>query len=463
VAEAIIPSHSRLAGQTLAQVDFRRRYGLNVLGIWGDGALRRTDLQDIPLLPGNRLLLQGPRSRLEQLRDDPDLLVSLGEVAHVQQLHERLLALRVPANSALVGRSLVESRLGLAFDLVVLGVVRSGQTELMPDPETILQADDLLLVEGKPEDLRTLRGLQDLEMEAEATVGEPELETPEIGLVEVVLSPRTTLAGKTLRDIHFREKYGLSVLAIWRTGRAYRSDLGTMPLQFGDALLVHGQRRQLALLGSEPDFVVLTEAAQAPPNTRKAPLAVLIMLAVLAPVLLGWLPIAIAAVVGATLMVLARCLTMDEAYRSIEWRAVFLIAGMLPLGIAMQTSGAADLLAQGMVDLVGPYGPLAVIAGLYLLAVLATQVMPNAAVAVLLAPIAITTAASMGVSPYALAMAVAVAASASFLSPVAHPANVLIMGPGGYRYSDYLKVGIPLTLAVLAVLLVVLPLAWPLQ
>ena len=153
---------------------------------------------------------------------------------------------------------------------------------------------------------------------------------------------------------------------------------------------------------------------------------------------------------------------MDEAYRALEWRAVFLIAGMLPLGLALQTRGAADFLAEGVVRVVGPYGPLAIIAGLYLLATLATQVMPNPAVAVLLAPIALNTAATINVSPYTLMMTVAVAASASFLSPVAHPANVLVMGPGGYRFADYLKIGIPLTLAVLVVVLLVLPVVWPL-
>ena len=270
-----------------------------------------------------------------------------------------------------------------------------------------------------------------------------------MGLVEVVLSPRTTLAGKTLRQIHFRDKYGLSVLAIWREGRAYRSNLRDMALRFGDALLLYGPRERLQVLGAEPDFLVLTEAAQEAPRLNKAPIALLIMAAVLTPVILDWLPIAIAAVAGVVLMVLTRCLTMEEAYRSIEWKAVFLIAGMLPLGIAMEQTGAASFLAEGMVGLVGPLGPLAVMAGLFLLAALASQVMPNPAVAVLLAPIALNTANDLGISPYPLMMAVAVSASAAFLSPVGHSANVLVMGPGGYRFSDYTKVGIPLTLVVL--------------
>jgi di/tricarboxylate transporter len=186
------------------------------------------------------------------------------------------------------------------------------------------------------------------------------------------------------------------------------------------------------------------------------------MAVVLLPVILGWLPIAIAAIMGAVLMILLGCLTMEEAYRFIEWKAVFLIAGMLPLGIAMQQSGAASFLAERVVSLVGGLGPLVVMAAIFVLTSLATQVMPNPAVAVLMAPIAINTAGDLGISPYALMMVVALSASASFLSPVSHPANVLIMGPGGYRFADYLKVGIPLTVVTLVVTLLVLPIFWPL-
>jgi di/tricarboxylate transporter len=214
-------------------------------------------------------------------------------------------------------------------------------------------------------------------------------------------------------------------------------------------------------LGSEPDFLVLTEEAQEAPRTNKALLAVLIMVVVLLPVIIGLVPIAIMVVVGVALMVLTGCLTMDEAYRAIEWKAVFLIAGMIPLGIAMQKTGAASFVATGMVSLLGIYGPTVVMAGLFILTSLASQVMPNPAVAVLLAPIAINTAADLGISPYTLMMTVAVAASAAFLSPVGHPANLLVMGPGGYRFRDYIKVGLPLTLVVLVVVMLVMPIFWP--
>ncbi|HSG16621.1 MAG TPA: SLC13 family permease, partial [Anaerolineae bacterium] len=335
-----------------------------------------------------------------------------------------------------------------------------SETRALPDPDEKVEANDSLLVQGSQENVQALRGLEELEIDG-SLESLRELESSQIGLSEVVLSPRTTLAGKTLKELSFREKYDLSVLAIWRSGESYRGDIGDMPLLFGDALLVYGHRTKMNILGHEPDFIVLTEEAQEAPRLKKAPIAVGIMVTVLLVVLFGWLPIAIAAIIGGTLMVVTGCLTMEEAYRSIEWPAVFLNAAMLPLGLALQSSGAATFLTDSMIGAIGDAGPLIVLAGLFVLTVLASQVMPNAAVVVLMAPIAIASATDMGVSPYAFMMAIAIAASASFMSPISHPANILVMGPGGYRFSDYIKVGLPLTVVVLIVVLLVLPLVWP--
>jgi di/tricarboxylate transporter len=461
IVEAALSPGSALAGRTLEEIGFRQRFGVIVLAIRRGDGVRRTNLEAIPLQRDDILLLQGHRNQISALRDEPDFLLSRAETAELSQLVERLMVVRVPPDSSLVGQTLVESQLGAAFGLGVMGIVRHGQTDLMPDPKERLEAGDTLLVKGRRDDLSTLEALQELEVDLQSAPDPSTLESERVGLVEVVLSPHTTLAGKTLRQLHFREKYGLNVLAIWRGGRAYRSNLRDMDLRLGDALLLHGPREKLRVLGGEPDFLVLTEAAQEAPRLKKAPLALVIMVAVLAPVILGWLPIAIAAVMGVVLMILSECLTMEEAYRAIEWKAIFLIAGMLPLGIAMERTGAAHFLAEGLVNAVGGLGPLAVAAGLFILAALASQVMPNPAVAVLLAPIALSTASDLGVSPYPLLMAVAVSASAAFLSPVGHSANVLIMGPGGYRFSDYVKVGAPLTLVVLVVVLLVLPIFWP--
>ncbi len=461
LVELEISQDSSLVTQTLSQIDFRQRYAVIVLAIRRGETTLRTNLETIPLQAGDKLLIQGVKSQLGKIRTEKDFTSTPPQATQDYQLEERLMLVKLPEDSSLVGKTLTESRLGGAFGLGVMGINRQGETHLMPDPNERLEAGDTLLVKGKREDLLTVDGLQTLRIETEPPPAVSEIESAEVGLVEVVLSPHTTLVGKTLREIHFRVKYGLSVLAIWREGKAYYSNLGEMALRFGDAMLLHGARERIHLLGSEPDFLVLTEEAQEAPRTNKALLAVLIMIVVLLPVIFGLVPIAIMVVVGVALMVLTGCLTMDEAYRAIEWKAVFLIAGMIPLGIAMQNTGAASFVATWMVDLLGVYGPTVVMAGLYVLTSLASQVMPNPAAAVLLVPIALNTAGDLGVSPYPMAMTVAVAASAAFLSPVAHPANLLVMGPGGYHFSDYIKVGLPLTLVVLVVVILVLPIFWP--
>ena len=462
IVEVALSSQSSLLGQTLQQIDFRRRYGGIVLAIWRAGVPLRTDIDNLPLQPSDILLMQGLRAELERLQDNPKFQVSSAEPKKVSLIDERLMVVRIPDDSTLVGKTLVKSRIAETFGLTVLGLLRDGTTRLMPPTEERFQAGDMLLVKGKSEHLATIGGLQGLEIDREVPLDLEELESEGVGLLEAVLSPHTTLAGKTLRQLHFREKHGLSLLAIWREGRPYRSNLRDMALRFGDAFLLYGSREKLKLLGSEPDFLVLSEETQEAPHLNKAPLAVSIMAGVLLSVILGWVHISIAAVVGATLMVVTGCLNMEEAYRFIEWRAIFLIAGMLPLGIAMDQTGAASLVAEGVVATVGGFGPLVVVASLFILAILSTQVLPNPAVAVLLAPIAVSTANDLGMSPHTLMMTLALAASAAFLSPVGHPVNVLVMGPGGYRFIDYIKMGLPLSLVVLVVLLFVLPVFWPL-
>ena len=453
---------SLLIGQNLRQVGFRYTYQVIVLAIKRGGTLFRTNLENISLLPEDILLVQGHRSRLDDLRNEPDLICDTPASLADYKLEERLMVVLVPENSSLVGKTLVDSHLGDAYGLGVMGIIRGGETNLIPAATERLQAGDTLLVKGRQSDLSLVEGLQSLEVEDQQPSDLSELETEEIGLVEAMLSPYTTLAGKTLRELNFRSKYGLSVLAVWRGGQAYRSRLRDMKLQFGDALLLHGPRQRLQMLGSEPDFLVLTEDAQEPPRQEKIPLALLVMGIVLIPAIFGWMPIAITAIVGVTLMILTGCLTMEEAYRYISWKSIFLIAGMLPLGIAMERTGAAQFLANGMIGAIGDLGPTAVMAGFFLLAALASQFMPNPAVAVLLAPIALSTAIDLGLSPYTLMMTVAVSASAAFLSPVGHAANVLVMGPGGYRFSDYIKVGLPLTILTMIVVLLVMPMFWPL-
>jgi di/tricarboxylate transporter len=463
--EVSVAENSELIGDTLYSSGFRSSYQVNVLAILQDGVPRRTNLQDMVLDGGDTLLIQTSQDQVELFQAHAQWCdvrpISIDEINEKYHLEERIFGMQIPSGSSLANTTLVESRLADAFGISVLAIQRDDSINLRPQAAELLLEEDRLLVEVLPEDLNVLNGLISLEMELGSLPALDELQTDHFGSTEVVLSPHSNLAGKTLRELHFREKFGLSVLAIWRGGRTFRSGLREMPLRFGDAMLLFGPRNALSMLAEENDFLALTEEIQQAPRTEKAPIAMAIMAGVITLVLLEIFPIAIAAVIGATLMVLFRVISMDEAYRFINWPAVFLIAGMLPLGIALQTTGAAAYIATLAVDLVGGFGSAAIISALFILTVFISQIMPNAAVTVLMAPIALSTASQMNLSPYSLAMIIAISASSSFLSPVSHPSNSLVMGPGGYRLGDYFKVGIGLVLLMLIATLVLLPVFWP--
>ena len=469
VAELQLSPNSAYANQTLSKIGFRNRFGLNVLAIQRKGHQIDENLKIQSLKAADGLLVHGPAAQMKTLENDTNFLppkqLKPTMLRSNYPLDKRLRQLRVPEASKLIGLSLNESRLGDAVDVQILYVVRQNGTAFVPTSKDCFEPEDRLVVSGSSDMISILQmqGLEGVFVEDQShPVDLSVLEDDHVGLIEVMLSPHSVLSGITLSQMNFREKYGLSVLAIWHKGRAYRSDLRNMALQLGDALLLYGPWKKLIVLGREPDFLVLTEIAQEVPREEKSKLALIIMIAVLLPVIMGWLPIYIAVVIGAAFMILTKCLTMEEAYRYIEWKAVFLIAGMLPLGTALDKSGAARLLAEGVVDSLGPFGPYAVLFGLLVITFIATSIIPTAALVVLMVPIALKTSASLGISPHALMMGIAMAASSSFTSPISHPANVLVMGPGGYRFTDYLKVGVPLTLIVLLVLMLILPIFWPL-
>jgi di/tricarboxylate transporter len=465
VAEGLVTEGSPLLGSTLAESGLRREHHVHVMALHCPTEGEVKDLRRHQLAAGERLLLQGEREALEELARLGFVtelrFVAADKVEPLAGGRTQLLPVRVPPGSVLAEHDLVESRLGNAFGLTVVGLVRGEELLCMPSPDEKVQAGDLLVLQGSPRDLEALEGLQELEIAEQTSSLVAELESQQIGGTEVLLSPRTTLAGRTLADLLFRERYGISVLAIWRKGRAYRSGLQDMPLQFGDALLVYGQRRSLEALARDPDFLVLDEAAAQAPRLEKARIAVAIMLAVLLSAILGLVPIAIAALTGAALMVLVGCLSMEEAYRAIEWKVVFLIAGMLPLGAAIENTGAAQMGAGALIAAVGDLGPRWVVAALFIVTVIGTQVIPTAALVVLMAPVALSTAGTLGISPHLLMMTVAISASSSFASPLSHPAHLLVMGPGGYRFIDYVKVGVPLTIISLLVSVGLLPILWP--
>ena len=465
VGRGRIGTSSPLLGRTLAESGLRREYRAHVLSLESADGACLMDLRRHRFEAGDILVLQGEKDALDRVVGAG--LIDTLDVREPGREHSpgceelRLASVRVPAESVLAGRNLVESRLGNAFGLTVVALIRSGETAFMPLPDETVQPGDLLVVQGLGRDLDVFEGLQDLEISPSSSSLVAELESQQIGAAELLLSPRTTLAGRTLSDLLFRDHYGLSVLAILRKGQAYRTGLQDMALQFGDALLVHGPRQSLEAVARDSDFLVLDQDAAQAPRLNKAPVAALIMLAVLGSAILGLVPIAIAALTGAAVMVLTGCLSMDEAYRAIEWKVVFLIACMLPLGVAIQNTGAAQMGAEVLISMVGDMGPRWVVAALFGVTVLGTQIIPTAALVVLMTPVALSTASSLGISAHLLMMTVAIAASSSFASPLSHPAHLLVMGPGGYKFMDYVKVGTPLTLIAWAVSVWLLPILWP--
>jgi di/tricarboxylate transporter len=466
-AEVTIADTSSLVAELVRHAAFRTRFNVAVVGLRRGDRYRLTNLTYVPLKKGEQVLVQGEVEAIEQLEKFSDFAAvetlepeRLDEKYHT---NERLFVVRLPKGSDLVGATLSKSRLADVFDFRVVAIFREGTLHVMPRGDEELDGGDLLLIEGQLADLEVLRGLQELVIETSVPANLGAFESERLTLMDATLDPRSRLAGRTVGELNFRERYGIELAGIWREGQTFGTELAEERLQVGDALLMLGPRDRLQLLASDSDFLILTPLGQEPPDTRRAPLAAAIMLSVVLAVMFGYAPISVAAVVGGSIMVLTGCLNMEQAYRAIDWRAIFLIAGMLPLGTAMQDTGAAAYLANQVMALLGDAGPWPVIMGLYVLTAMATMIIPTAALVVLMSPIVLSAMADMGLQPETAMMAVAMAASASFTSPISHPANILVMGPGGYRFVDYLKVGVPLTIVVFIAVMVLLPILWPLQ
>ena len=465
--EVRIAEHSGLIGTSPDLSAFREAYQGNLLAIRRGDLFRRERFSEVTLQQDDRLLVQGGKAALDLLENSPnfdecfEVDESLLTVAY--DLPRRVFVIEVPEDNALVGETLRDTGIADLFSFSLLGLLRDDQLEIVPGLETVIRAGDRLLIHGTEDQFGVLEALRELTVLSSKPTDLGVLESEQMALIEATLQPRSNLSGQTVAEVQFEQRYGIELLAIWRSGRAYRTDLNAMELKSGDALLLLGPRERLKQFEDEPDFLVLTPVRHRSEQTRKAPAAGFILVGVVGSVLLGWLPISVAAVVGAALMVALKCISMEEAYQSIEWRSIFLIAGMLPLGIALDKSGGAAYLANTVMELMSGAGPFSIIFAFYAVTALATLFVPTAALVVLMGPIVMTASADLGIHPQTGMMAIAIAASASFASPVSHPANLLIMGPGGYRFSDYLKLGLPLTVLVGLVAAALLPFAWPLK
>ncbi len=451
---------SRLAGRTLREFNLHNQLQVVVAGAWRAGACLEEPLPDQTLDAGDELLILGEAAPIEAFAERTDLEVVVEGSEALERLDGRIFALTVPAGSRLAGMAIGDTRLREQLGLSVIGVTRDGSVRLGIAPELILQAGDRLLVAGQSEPILRLLSLGQVGVDDHET--DPPLESEEVGLVEAVVAPRSAAQGRTLRELAFRKRFGLHALAIWRGGQPIRSGVADLALRLGDGLLLQGPREKALALESDPDFVVLAgRGDHAPHRPERAPFALAALLLMVLLVASGLFPIQVAAFAAAVMVVASGALTMQEAYRAVEWRAIFLIAALLPVGLAMERTGAAQLLAGHVAHLAGDAGPHAILAALMLLGSLLSQGLGGAPTVVLMGPVVMDVAARLHFSPYPLIMGVGLAAAAAFMTPYSHGANLLVMGAGGYRARDYIRVGAPLTVAMLALLVVLIPLLIP--
>ncbi len=375
------------------------------------------------------------------------------------RLGEQLWEVRVPGASRLAGSTLAESRLGERLGITVLAVWRGHRAIFTPPPAQPIETGDILLVLGSRERVAEMAALG-LEPGRDPATGAGTRENM-VDLTEVLIPPRSSAVGKTLTELDFRNRHDLTAVALWRQGASHGTDVGRLRLEVGDALLMVGAPERIRELERETDFLVLQSSHAARPSLpHKASLALGITAAVLAASIFQLLPTAAAMMLGVVALAFTGCIHLDAAYRSIDWRVVFLVAGMLPLSLAMTNSGLALRIGNALVSLLAPHGALALVAGLCLLAVLLTQVVGGQIAALLVGPVAVGAALAEGIDPRATAVAVAIACSMAFLTPVSHPTNVLVMGAGGYVPRDFWKAGLGMTLVSFAALLLGLKLFW---
>jgi len=423
-------------------------------GLGALGMFEFTKLGVIFFAVGVTYMMAVGRKLVPDHRGRGDLTTSFG-------LGDYLTDLILQAGSKSVGRPLASAPLVKDLGIEVLQI-RRGEDTLRPTPETILCENDVLRIQGN---LRTINELKD---RAGVAFGmsvkwrDEDLQSTDTRLVEAVVGPSSPLAGKSLAESRLRENFGASVLAVRQHGTLRHSEFENITLMPGDTLLIDVPNDQIEHLTEQRVFLVVSRAGIPRFNWPKAAKALAIVVSVVVVAATGLLPIVAAAATGALAMVLSRCISTDEAYGAIEWNVLFLLAGMLSLGAAMEKTGASTMLAEGMVNAVGGFGPIALLAAFFGATMLLTEVMSNNATVALLLPIAITTAHSIDANPRTFMFAVVFAASSSFMTPVGYQTNTMIYGPGQYRFVDFVRVGAPLNLIfwILGVLLI--PWFWPL-
>ena len=377
------------------------------------------------------------------------------------EMSRYLTGLIVPEGSPLVGKSAAEARLNELYDVTILEIIR-GDTQLHSGlRDARLEAGDLLLARGALDGILELKRCEDIAIRSEIKYADRELTTEDTVLLEAVVSPSSSLVGSTLKEADFRHLSGVFALAINKHGETIRDKVGRIRLDIGDSLLLQGRRGSVDHLADKPYSLVLQTLDLPEMRAGKAIYAGSIIALVVGLAATGLAPILVSALLGCILMIATKCITLQEAYDSIDWFVIFLLAGVIPLGLAMENTGTAVLIASTLLDWTQAWGPTAVLSAFYLLTTLFASVMSHNAAAVVLVPIGIATANELGIDPRPFLMAVTFAASSSLATPFGYHTNLMVYVQGGYRFSDYVKVGVPLNLLLWLTASLLIPVFWP--
>ena len=390
------------------------------------------------------------------------LLPETREAGYEEQysIREYLSEVIVTPGSPLAGQALRDSRLG-QMGLQVRAVLRGGR-RLEAEPGLTLEEEDLLLVQTTREGLLQVKDTAGIEIKPDLKMDHVDLASDTMTIAEALLMPQSSLVGRTIKELDFRRRFGVTVIAVYRSGHALATRIGGLPLRVGDVLLIQGRPDRYKALADNPDLLILQETEHQPARRRKGLYAVGIFLAAVVVSSFGWMPLPIAFLLAALGVIATRLITMEEAYDLIDWRLLILIAGMTAFGVAMRKTGAAEYLANLIVGWTGdlPVGVLLFAFGV--LTILLTQPMSNAAAALVVLPVAMNTASKLGHDPRSFAVMVTLSASLSFITPF-EPSCLIVYGPGRYRFRDFLICGLPLTALVVVVLMVMVPWIWPLD
>jgi di/tricarboxylate transporter len=385
---------------------------------------------------------------------------SLTEQYHIRQYMTEVIVLD---DSPLIGKSLAEAQLGAELDLTVLGILRGQeQYRVAPHPAEKIKTDDLLLVQGRVEDILKVKAEVGIEIKPDFELNDSVLEGKDTELFEAMVGRGSDFISRTLRRLDFRKRYGLVVLGINRHGVNLLSKISRVRLRFGDVLLIQGNREQVERLAADGQILLLEEISEKQARPEKRRWALFAFGVFLFFSLTHLVPLPIAVLFGVMILLASQSLRMSEVYEIIDWRLLILIACMMSFGVAMEKTGADQYLAGLIVRATGQYGPLAVLAGFFLMTVALTQPMSNQAAALVMLPISVKTAIALGLNPRTFAVTVTYAASCSFLTPL-EPACVLVYTPGRYSFLDFVKVGSILTIAVFAIVIWLVPVFWPFQ